>query len=483
MQRLLLPAALAFTLLLCSCVEMTPPPKDCEVRDKDVNFAYTGGCKDGYAEGYGVAKGESKIVAGLAEFDEYRGMFHNGIEHGKGLYIWAPGSTQYDGDWVEGHRTGKGTFTRYDFVYEGDWVNGKWDGVGTLRYNAGPYYIGDWKNGKRNGFGTGTEFRDTSKKIGLWKEDAFVRACADAYACGARKTNGPCQVVDQDIAVDYAGQCKDGFASGAGVAKGRDQYRGTLAGGLPNGKGTYTWASGTRYAGGFNAGARSGFGILSVPRAVYNPKTMAKHGGQWTGDTYVVAGIWDGFEVQTLCPSEAACAAQKAREEKLRQERETQARLEREAQERRDRVAQEARRKQEEAQARRDARRPRTSGSSSSSGSSSGSDSGPTQVDYIMVTADIQAWGNYDIALRIDNYNGSPDGESPGYISDKSEWWHSKTIGKGYNGRIGGRYKFEVKFRNVRNVVCTGTFSPDSSKRTFKIQLHEDCTDAGSNAY
>jgi len=107
----------------------------------------------------------------------------------------------------------------------------------------------------------------------------------------------------------------------------------------------------------------------------------------------------------------------------------------------------------------------------------------PAQAGRITVTAYISTPGNYDIALRIDNYNGSPDGESPGYISDKSEWWHSKTIGKGYNGRIGGRYKFEVKFRNVRNVVCTGTFSPDSSKRTFKIQLHEDCTDAGSNAY
>ena len=111
MQRLLLPAALAFTLLLCSCVEMTPPPKDCEVRDKDVNFAYTGGCKDGYAEGYGVAKGESKIVAGLAEFDEYRGMFHNGIEHGKGLYIW--GSRQHTVRW----RLGGGPQDRQGHVH------------------------------------------------------------------------------------------------------------------------------------------------------------------------------------------------------------------------------------------------------------------------------------------------------------------------------------------------------------------------------
>ena len=193
-------------------------------------------------------------------------------------------------------------------------------------------------------------------------------------------------------------------------------------------------------------------------------------------------GKYDGYDPDSLRPKAKARLehlqaqeAKAAREAALlaeKQAREARLRAEKQAREQAVRDAREARL----------ARQSRPSSGSSSSSSSS-SDSGPTQVDYIMVTADIQAWGNYDIALRIDNYNGSPDSQSPGRISDKSEWWHSKTIGKGYNGRIGGRYKFEVKFRNVRNVVCSGTFYPDAGKSSYRIQLHEDCTDAGSGAY
>ena len=92
--------------------------------------------------------------------------------------------------------------------------------------------------------------------------------------------------------------------------------------------------------------------------------------------------------------------------------------------------------------------------------------------------------GNYDIALRIDNYSGKPDAHSPGSINNKGTWWRSKTISKGYNGRIGGQYTYEVKFRNVlRNYVCSGVFTPDGRKGAFKIRLHEDCTDAGSRGY
>ena len=105
------------------------------------------------------------------------------------------------------------------------------------------------------------------------------------------------------------------------------------------------------------------------------------------------------------------------------------------------------------------------------------------QVGRITVTAYISTPGNYDIALRIDNYNGRPDGQSPGRISDKRLWWPSKTIGKGDNGRIGGQYTYEVRFRNVRDYLCSGVFSPDIRKGSFQIRLNEDCTDAGSRGY
>lgn len=109
---------------------------------------------------------------------------------------------------------------------------------------------------------------------------------------------------------------------------------------------------------------------------------------------------------------------------------------------------------------------------------------GPVQPGRVTVTAYISTPGNYDIALRIDNYNGKPDGQSPGRITNKGTWWPSKTIGRGEGGGLGGRYTYEVKFRNLlRNYVCSGVFSPDPGKGSFQIRLNEDCTDAGSRGY
>jgi len=96
----------------------------CQVLKPEISAKYSGKCKDGLAEGKGIAEGT----------DKYEGKFSKGLPNGAGKYTWATGE-----------------------VYEGSWKNGKRDGQGTYTY-------------KTNGVET-VEF-------GLWKDDVFYKKLA-----------------------------------------------------------------------------------------------------------------------------------------------------------------------------------------------------------------------------------------------------------------------------------------------------------------
>lgn len=54
----------------------------------------------------------------------------------------------YDGDWVNGHMDGFGTFyfaddATYEGVMRDNWPNGE----GTARYSNGGVYVGRWRDG------------------------------------------------------------------------------------------------------------------------------------------------------------------------------------------------------------------------------------------------------------------------------------------------------------------------------------------------
>ena len=71
-----------------------------------------------------------------------------------------------------------------------------------------------------------------------------------------------CKVLIPGIDSIYNGKCKKGLAQGKGNAIGVDSYTGRFAQGLPNGKGTYTWANGDTYIGSWLAGKQHGEGVL-----------------------------------------------------------------------------------------------------------------------------------------------------------------------------------------------------------------------------
>ena len=78
----------------------------------------------------------------------YEGDMVNGKRTGKGKFTWANGDV-YEGDFVEDKRTGKGKYTWADGdVYEGDFVEGERTGNGKLTTANGTVQKGRFEDGK-----------------------------------------------------------------------------------------------------------------------------------------------------------------------------------------------------------------------------------------------------------------------------------------------------------------------------------------------
>ncbi len=147
----------------------------CRVLDKDIQGTYTGDCKNGLAEGYGVSIGK----------DKYEGYFHKGALNGKGKYTWGKGQWEgdvYEGDWKNGmkHGTGKYTYANGE-IYEGNFHKGELSGKGKYIWADGSEYIGIYKNDDKNGFGKltllkGNKIIDNLKieHKGYWQGDVYI---------------------------------------------------------------------------------------------------------------------------------------------------------------------------------------------------------------------------------------------------------------------------------------------------------------------
>src|SRR6185312_12935557 len=70
------------------------------------SITWSGPCKDGYAEGEGVAQW---LKAKKPTQKKYEGERRDGYPNGTGTYIWADGK-RYAGQWVNGKQTGDGDF-------------------------------------------------------------------------------------------------------------------------------------------------------------------------------------------------------------------------------------------------------------------------------------------------------------------------------------------------------------------------------------
>lgn len=102
-----------------------------------------------------------------------------------------------------------------------------------------------------------------------------------------------CKVLKADIAGEYSGACKKGFASGQGISKGENTYKGKFKKGLPNGKGTMIYANGGKYEGQWKNGERNGEGKYSIK--VDDKETIED--GIWKQDKYIGKKKVKGYKI------------------------------------------------------------------------------------------------------------------------------------------------------------------------------------------
>jgi hypothetical protein len=198
---------------------------------KSKSFQYEGEFREGLKHGKGTYVWENG--------DRYEGEFADDRPAGKGKYQFANGDT-YEGEVKAGVVSGRGTYvTKSGDRIEGTFVDGKANGAGIYRFASGDRYEGEMVNGRPQG--KGRYFSTNGDRI----EGPF----ADGRANG----KGTYHFSNGDR---YEGDLKDGALTGSGAyfyASGQ-KYEGEMANGLPQGKGTFWFADGSRFEGVFEQG-------------------------------------------------------------------------------------------------------------------------------------------------------------------------------------------------------------------------------------
>ncbi len=146
-------------------------PEECIIRDPELQGHYEGPCVNGYAEGYGSARGAAA---------QYVGSFKEGYKNGRGVKTWANGD-RYEGEFINDRKDGQGL---YVWGAESAW--------------SGDRYRGEFKADQREGQGT-YEFANGDRYQGRWKADVqadgrtsmqSLRVQAEQASLGAMSESG-----------------------------------------------------------------------------------------------------------------------------------------------------------------------------------------------------------------------------------------------------------------------------------------------------
>src|SRR5258706_5622887 len=183
-------------LVLCALSLSVGAQSKCLVIDPELQTSYSGGCKDGKAEGSGTARGSAVYV----------GEFHEGRKHGRGVKT-LPCCDRYEGRFADVGKHGSGLYAwgqRSGFAgvrYEGGFANDKRNGYGLYVWASGDSYAGPWKDDAVAGRATPmmiARFRATNEALAAMSKPG-LKLCHEATVGSRAKewAQGEAQSVDQ----------------------------------------------------------------------------------------------------------------------------------------------------------------------------------------------------------------------------------------------------------------------------------------------
>jgi hypothetical protein len=97
---------------------------------------------------------------------EYQGQWHEGLRHGKGTATYVDGSS-YDGEWRGGLKHGEGLLTYGSVRVEGTWSEGELVSGREVKAD-GEEYVGQFRGRLRHGEGR-VNLADGSEHVGIWR--------------------------------------------------------------------------------------------------------------------------------------------------------------------------------------------------------------------------------------------------------------------------------------------------------------------------
>lgn len=175
------------TLLLSGCSVFGGSQQSCKILDSDLaQGIYRGGCKDGWADGYGevVVYVKSGVYEKSGGISSYRGDFLAGKKHGKGIKVM-PNGDRYTGDFRDDYRDGQGIYVWGDKTpwagdrYEGEYRRDQRHGWGVFQWGSGDRYEGLWENNLRMGPSVMEQRRAQAAEAAAKSVKAGAMVCAE----------------------------------------------------------------------------------------------------------------------------------------------------------------------------------------------------------------------------------------------------------------------------------------------------------------
>jgi len=221
----------------------------------------------------------------------YYGSVENGLYHGKGKLTYEKRSRIdfYEGDWVNGKKTGSGIMQfRNEESYEGEWLDDQYHGYGVFRYKENNSFIekyeGQWVNSQKSGHGVLT-YLGGSYFEGQWENDLengpgtlFRKAVFRVSPLKGVWVNGRYDWTSHKyVAWMYSVmRQKQQYEEQERLRIGQeDAYQGEWKDGKRSGKGVQTFPEGSVYDGEWENNQFHGFGIYS------HNKNGVRYEGHW----------------------------------------------------------------------------------------------------------------------------------------------------------------------------------------------------------